>query len=87
MKLYYNTKGYGTGDNKSVFTIMSDDNILMWNIDLSNKANINGLVAYNDIPWYNRPIRFPVDDFIFICNFTKSIDLHTIKYIYPEFFL
>ena len=87
MKLYYNTKGYGTGDNKSVFTIMSDDNILMWNIDLSNKANIDGLVAYKDIPWYNRPIRFSVDDFTFICNFTKPIDLYTIKHIYPEFFL
>ena len=43
MKLYYNTKGYGTRFNKRLSTIMSDDLTLMWNIDLSKESDINQL--------------------------------------------
>lgn len=87
MKLYYNTKGYGTGNNKSIFTIMNDDLTLMWNIDLSKEFNINGLVKYRHLPWYTREDTYSIDTFIYICDINKLTDLHTIKYIYPEFFL
>lgn len=87
MKLYYNTKGYGTDDNKSIFTIMNDDLTLMWNIDLSKESDVNGLVNCRQPPWYTRKNTYSIDTFIYICDITKLTDLHTIKYIYPEFFL
>lgn len=87
MKLYYNTKCYGTGNNKSIFTIMSDNNTFMWNIDLSKVSDINTLVKSKQLPWYTREETYPMDDFIYICDILKPINLHTIKHIYPEFFL
>ena len=87
MKLYYNTKGYDTGDNKSIFTIMNDNNTLMWNIDLSKEYDINDLARCKRLPWYTRKETYSMDTFIYICDITKPIDLHTIKYIYHEFFL
>lgn len=87
MKLYYNTKGYGAGENKSIFTIMNDDLTLMWNINLSKESDINELVKCRQLPWYTRKDAYSIDTFIYVCDITKPIDLHTIKHIYPEFFL
>lgn len=87
MKFYYNTKGYGTGNNKSIFIIMGDNNTFMWNIDLSKVSDINTLVKSKQLPWYTRKNDYPIDTFIYICDITKPIDLYSIKHIYPEFFL
>ena len=87
MKLYCNTKGYGTAGNESVLTIMNDNNTLMWNIDPLKASDINILVRCKQLPWYTREEIYSMDDFIYICDIAKPIDLHTIKHIYPEFFL
>ena len=87
MKLYYNPKGHGVGNSKSIFTIMNDDLTLMWNINLSKESEINGLVKCRQLPWYARKDTYSIDTFIYICDITKPIDLYSIKHIYPEFFI